>query len=342
MFFISPFPFSNLNFIFFVVMESSELKYLQNLTLEEKILKTQTRIIEWCNYWNWNVYVSFSGGKDSTVLLDMVRKIAKEYKQEVPAVFCDTGLEFPGIKDFVKSVEKVVVVKPTKNFHAVISEYGYPIISKEVAHTIEYARKGSQWALNRLEGLDKHGNFSILYNRYKKYKYLLNFPFKVSAKCCYFLKKSSFMKYEKYSGRKCITAMMAEESFLRRSSWLKHGCNRFSGVYPKSNPMSFWLQQDVLKYITFYQIPYAKSVYGDIVFRNKKLVTSECERTGCVFCLFGIHNETCPNRMQLLKKQYPKLYKYCMNNLRYEEVLDFLNISVTEVSLQQLLNFDEY
>ena len=89
-------------------MNLNELRLLQNYPLELKIEKTKLRIKEWYEYYNGEVYVSFSGGKDSTVLLDIVRSVYPE----VEAVFSDTGLEFPEIREFVKSKENVTIIKP--------------------------------------------------------------------------------------------------------------------------------------------------------------------------------------------------------------------------------------
>lgn len=115
-----------------------ELKQLQSLPLDIKIMKTQQRIREWVNYYGVNgVYVSFSGGKDSTVLLHLVRQLYPSIK----AVFSDTGLEFPEIRDFVKTVDNVDWVKPEKTFKQIILGKGYPLFSKEIAETIWFARK---------------------------------------------------------------------------------------------------------------------------------------------------------------------------------------------------------
>ena len=83
------------------------------------------------------IYVSFSGGKDSTVLLDLVRRAIKD----VPAVFIDTGLEYPEIRQFVKTIDNVIILKPEMNFRKVIETYGYPLVSKEVAQKIYEARQ---------------------------------------------------------------------------------------------------------------------------------------------------------------------------------------------------------
>ena len=81
--------------------------------------------------------MSFSGGKDSTVLLHIARQIY----HGIPAVFSNTGLEYPEIQKFVKSFDNVDIVTPAMNFAQVISVYGYPLIGKEVADAIYYARR---------------------------------------------------------------------------------------------------------------------------------------------------------------------------------------------------------
>ena len=115
-----------------------ELHMLQGLPLKVKVEKTKQRIKEWVEYYGEDgVYVSFSGGKDSTVLL----KIVRELYPNIPAVFCDTGLEYPEIREFVKGFENVEWIKPKMNFRQVIEKYGYPMISKEVAECVSGARR---------------------------------------------------------------------------------------------------------------------------------------------------------------------------------------------------------
>lgn len=115
-----------------------ELKQLQSLPLEIKILKTKERIREWVNYYGVDgVYVSFSGGKDSTVLLHLVR----EMYPSVEAVFVNTGLEYPEIQRFVKSFDNVTILRPKMRFDEVIRKYGYPFIGKEAAERVENAHR---------------------------------------------------------------------------------------------------------------------------------------------------------------------------------------------------------
>lgn len=86
----------------------------------------------------------------------------------------------------------------------------------------------------------------------EKYKFFLDAPFEISNKCCDVMKKDPVHRYTKETGRQPITAQMAEESRLRTQKWLQHGCNAFEATNPISNPMSFWTEQDVLKYIQQY------------------------------------------------------------------------------------------
>ena len=115
----------------------SELYQLQGLSLNEKIERTQARIRQWVEHWGLeHVYVSFSGGKDSSVLLH----IARQMYPNIKAVFLDTSLEFPELRQFVSTFENVEILKPEKNFRQVIEEYGYPILSKEISECVYGAK----------------------------------------------------------------------------------------------------------------------------------------------------------------------------------------------------------
>ena len=113
-------------------MEYWQLKQMQSLPLEVKIQKTKLRIQEWYEHFDGNVYVSFSGGKDSTVLLDIARNIYPNIK----AVFVDTGLEYPEIKEFIKTIDNIIWIRPEESFDVVVKKYGYPVVSKKVARMI--------------------------------------------------------------------------------------------------------------------------------------------------------------------------------------------------------------
>lgn len=300
-----------------------ELRQLQELPLRMKIALTCDRIRGWYEHWNGEVYVSFSGGKDSTTLLHLVR----EMYPDVPAVFVNTGLEYLEIQKFAQSFDDVNVLYPKMSFEDVIKQFGYPVLGKEICHKLEYARKGADWALKFVNGvaLNKSGKKS----RYNipKYKPVLGMDFKVSSACCDIMKKVPAHNYEKQTGKKRMTAQMACESALRTQQWLFNGCNGFDMASPVSNPMSFWTEQDVLQYIDQNDLPIA-SVYGQIETDSSQMCldgfggdskfhTTGCDRTGCIFCGFGCHLEKEP-RFLRLKETHPRQYEYCIFGGEYD------------------------
>ena len=182
----------------------------------------------------------------------------------------------------------------------------------------------------------------------EKYKFFLEAPFEISNKCCNVMKKQPAHRYCKETGRVPMIATMASESRLRTQKWLQNGCNGFDMKEPISTPMAFWTEQDVLRYIKENNIPIC-SVYGNIVpdysgneFEgqidisdlglsddNRKLKTTGCDRTGCMFCGFGCHmkNDT---RFVRMKETHPKVYDYIMRpkeqgGLNYKEIIDWIN-----------------
>lgn len=382
---------------------ADDLRQMQALPLESKILMTKQRIKAWYEAWvrfeifdektektrfvtfdtreqreppmneteyvvsaipGW-VYVSFSGGKDSTVL----KHIVDSMYDDVPSLFVNTGLEYPEIQRFAMSQKNVVTVRPEMRFDEVIKKYGYPVGSKETATKIEFGRKALdsgdtyhyKWYVEGKRINRKTGEEYTFVPLADCFKPLFDArEILVSQRCCGVMKKKPLEIYAKKSGRKAIVGTMADESKLRYMQWLKEGCNAFDNKKPTSNPLSFWTEQDILHYIQKYDVPYC-SVYGDIVIDfddeapdeqmniidilgdyepGDRLKTTGCDRTGCIFCMFGCHLEKEPNRFQRLKKTHPRQYEYCIgggefvdgkwqpskDGLGLGKVLDFIGV----------------
>ena len=314
---------------------------MQALDLDDKITIAHVRIQEWYEHWDGAVYVSFSGGKDSTVLLHLVRSIYPD----VPAVFCDTGLEYPEVREHVFKTPDVVILRPKMDFRSVIAKYGYPVLSKEVSQRIEEARKNpkAKASIRFLTGQNADGSKTI-YGASDLALRVLNSDFAVSHKCCAILKQRPFAVFEKKSGKKALNGMMAEEGRRRQISYVLYGCNAFDLKHPASRPLMTWTEQDVLRYIKRegLDIP---SVYGEIVpvpmngdtagqcemFDDGRLMTTGCNRTGCMSCMLGVHLEKEPNRFQRMKITHPAIWRYCMKpwdegGLGMKPVLDFLGV----------------
>lgn len=328
-----------------------DLRQMQSLPLQAKIQMTRQRIRGWIDEFGEDgVYVSFSGGKDSTVLLDIVRK---DYP-DIEAVFVNTGLEYPSVRQFVLSKENVTELKPTMNFRDVIIKYGYPIIGKEVSQVVQEARIGLkrgdgsyQFRIDRILG---KGHYAPLEDGTKSqfdvstYKFLLDAPFNISDRCCKVMKKNPARSYERKTKRKIILATMADESRLRRQRWLKYGCNAWDDKKQQSsNPMSFWTEQDVLTYIHTYNLTIADA-YGQVVrdwdkdgltegqidfyerlseidpsckLPDYSYKTTGCKRTGCIFCGFGITQDK--QRFVRLSEQESKLCDYVMRGGEFSD-----------------------
>jgi 3'-phosphoadenosine 5'-phosphosulfate sulfotransferase (PAPS reductase)/FAD synthetase len=280
------------------------LKQRQSLDLASKIVLTQTRIRSFYNKFDGNVYISFSGGKDSTVLLHIARSIFPD----IEAVYVDTGLEFPEIRNFVKTINNVTWIYPVMPFNKVIEEYGYPVISKEQSQFIQECRTTkSEKLLNiRMNG-DSYGRGKIS----KKWQFLINAPFKISDKCCNIMKKQPLKILGKKRDIFPIIGTLAQESRKRSLNYLAYGCNTFNSKIPTSRPISFWLESDIWQYIKEYQVPYSK------------IYDMGYERTGCMFCMYGCHLEK-EDRFERMKVTHPIQYKYCMEKLRLQEVIDFV------------------
>lgn len=298
----------------------------QSLPLGAKVKISLMRIREALEKYPGKIVASCSGGKDSTVMMDLIWHV----DPTIRGVFSDTGLEYPEIREFVKTLPNMDWVKPKMSFDQVVKKHGWPVVSKAVARGIQRLQNPSEKNVNvrnlLMTGLTSDGRAAPSFKLAKKWHRLIDAPFKISDHCCEVIKKAPIKKYmcdNKIDAT--FVGTLADESEKRKESYLAHGCNAFDLKDPQSRPLMLWTEQDILRYIVVRKLPISK-IYGDIVEEDGVLRCTGEQRTGCMFCMFGIFMEGSPNRFERMAKTHPNYHDYCINKMGAGEVLDFLGL----------------
>ena len=304
------------------------LNIKSKMPLHFKITYAKKKIKEFYKKQDGKVYISFSGGKDSTVLLHLVRSIYKD----VEAVFCNTTNEYQEILEFVKNTPNVTWLNPKMSFNSIIKEYGFPLVSKKVARAISDLKNPTPRNVNSrkmyLEGIGSKGQNIPSRKLPKKWYYLIDEPYNLTLKCCDILKKEPFKRYEKITDKKPYIGTSAFEGETRVQNYLKHGCNIYNTKDAKSRPLSIFSEKDIWAYIKHFKLDVA-SIYHPKYLDNT-LVSGE-KRTGCAYCAFGAHLEDKNNnRFTRLQQRKPKQFKKMMalenNGVSYGSVLKSLGV----------------
>lgn len=307
-------------------VEKRELYRLQALPLDEKIAIAQKAIREFVEHFGVDgIYISFSGGKDSTVLIHLCRQLYPD----LVGLYSDTGLEFPEIRDFVQTFDNITIVTPKMHHREMLKKCGYPVVSKEQAEWIYRIRSGtSSGAIQKaFYGLNLDGT-PTRFKLSEQWKYLLNAPFNIGSGCCKEMKLKPIAEYVKKTGRVPIMGTTASESALRAQKFMQYGFYNLEGKKAQCTPMSIWTDDDVWEYIRRFNLPYCK------------IYDMGYDRTGCVFCMFGAHLDKEPNRFQKLQRTHPDLWRYCMKpyddgGLGLREVLEFMGIPYENYLLEE-------
>lgn len=297
-------------------MDLKELHERQGWSLSHKIDHALFTIETFISRTNGQCYVAFSGGKDSSVLLDLVRIIDKT----IPAVFVNTGNEYPDIIKFVRHLRddngyNIIELHPKMTPRQVWAKYGFPLVSKSCSqglYEIDHARDREKVLLRMRTSREKGGSFGIIGERWE---WLMDEKFKVSHLCCKILKKDPSKNYSLETGRHPIIGTMASESRMRAMEYVKSGgCNSFGeqGEKIKSTPLAIWMYEDIWGYIRERNLEICNVYYKG------------CKRTGCVGCGFGCYNKE-DERFRILYQLYPKYYDmvmgYTNNGVEYRDAV---------------------
>lgn len=308
-----------------------------------------------CEKRGLNYHVSV-GGLDSITLLLFLRSIGID----CPAISA-SHLEDASIQKIHRELG-VESVKPIKREDGtywtkakVLQEFGFPVLSKEIASKIETLanpteknktvrhaiitgetgeyggfQKNSRMKMSR-KWLEKFGGYA---NEEEGTDYQ-NAPFKVSAKCCYYLKEKPCDIWAKEHKSVPFLGLMASEGGRRQKSLMLHGCNYFGKSTIRSAPFAIFSRQDLLQLALDLAIP-VPEIYGTIERRKDgTLYTTKAQRTGCAMCGFGIHLEKRPHRFDQLLERNRRSWDYWMyncctddygNQYGWAKVLDYIGV----------------
>ena len=165
-----------------------------------------------------NAYISFSGGKDSTILHYLIDMALPNNR--IPRVFINTGIEYNYIVDFVKELankdDRFIILKPSQPIKQMLEKYGYPFKSKLHSHWLSiYNNSGLTNAVKKYLG-EIEGNIKFICPNILKYQFTKDFNIKCSEKCCTKLKKDPTKKWQKENNRSIVlTGMRKEEGGAR-------------------------------------------------------------------------------------------------------------------------------
>lgn len=270
------------------------------------------------------------GGLDSITLLCFLREIGLKH---IPGISV-SSLEDKGNQEIHEQLG-VIPIKPYMSQVEMLRELGFPVVSKAKANKIEYLltpNAEKQTFIHAImtgdmgeQGKFKHSDKIKLNNKWirlfggnyaDKRPDLTIMPppnFKVSAKCCYYMKEKPCDDWAKEHNSYPYLGLMASEGGQREMALMKNGCNYYGKDVIRSAPFAIFTRQDLLQLALDLNVPIPKA-YGEIRRdANGKLYTTRAQRTGCSMCGFGIHMESRPHRFDRLRQDNPKAWDFWMN-----------------------------
>ena len=314
----------------------------QKQPYEYKVRYAEIRAWEFyeeCGRRDLNTHVSV-GGLDSITLLVFLRHIGID----VPAVSV-SALEDKSIQAVHKALG-VEAVKPLRSKAAVIKEFGFPVLSKEIAgkimllqnpseknktvrHAIITGETGAYGGNRTGTRMQLPGKWLRLFGGADAEGAALGYqaaPFKVSDRCCYYLKEKPCDIWAKEHNSVPYLGLMASEGGRREKALMMHGCNYFGESTIRSAPFAIFDRQDVLRLAVELDVP-VPEIYGRIVREPSGLLrTTKAQRTGCSMCGFGIHLDKRPHTFDLLYDRNPQEWDFWMNKVGWGEVLDYIGV----------------
>lgn len=342
--------------------KKAQMTAMQNLPYEVKVKRAELRareFIERLDDMGKTAHVSV-GGLDSITLLMFLRSIGLD----IPAVSV-SALEDKSIQKVHKELG-VIRIAPGKSKKEILQEYGFPVISKKIAGRIELLQNpteknktvrhaiitgecGEQGHFAKNSRMKLPNKWLELFAGYENENEGVAYqiaPFKVSNKCCLYMKEQPCDHWAKEHNSAPFLGLMASEGGQREESLVEHGCNYFGKTVIRSAPFAPFLRQDLLQLALNLKVP-VPEIYGEIRRKSDgKLYTTKAQRTGCNMCGFGIHLEKRPHRFDRLRERNPKewefwMYRCCTDPKTGERygwgrVLDYIGVGWEDIPQVQM------
>ena len=342
--------------------KKAQMTAMQNLPYEVKVKRAELRareFVERLDDMGKTAYISV-GGLDSITLLVFLRSIGLD----IPAVSV-SALEDKSIQKVHKELG-VIRIAPGKSKKEILQEHGFPVISKKIAGRIELLQNpteknktvrhaiitgecGEQGHFAKNSRMKLPNKWLELFAGYENENEGVAYqiaPFKVSNKCCLYMKEQPCDHWAKEHNSAPFLGLMASEGGQREESLVEHGCNYFGKTVIRSAPFAPFLRQDLLQLALDLKVP-VPEIYGEIRRKSDgKLYTTKAQRTGCNMCGFGIHLEKRPHRFDRLRERNPKewefwMYRCCTDPKTGEKygwgrVLDYIGVGWEDVPQVQM------
>lgn len=270
--------------------------------LQDRIQKIQ-QVIE--KYGEENFYISFSGGKDSTVLHHLIDMAVPNNK--IPRVYVNTGIELNMVRDFVFDMclfdQRFVIIKPSVPIKQTLNNEGYPFKSKKHAKYVDiYQRLGYTQTIGVYLGTQttkhktKYEDKRFQCPQKLLYQFTNENNIKISDKCCLRLKEEPLTLWSKNNNKPFnINGIMKSEGGRRRTAnCLAFRNDKFKFFQPLAPLTKDWEEWFIIKY----NIKLCELYYPPYNFK----------RTGCKGCPFALNLQ---EELDTLEKFFPEERKQC-------------------------------
>ena len=274
---------------------------IDNVLLLEDRLQKIRQVVD--KYGEDNFYISFSGGKDSTVLSALIDMALPD--NQIPRVYANTGIELNMIRDFVfdmaKSDNRIFIIQPSIPIKQMLETDGYPFKSKmHSVYVKKYQNKGLWYkSVRAYIGIENTLSGRPMYRgcpKILKYQFTEENTLKISDACCMRMKEEPIQKWQKVNNKPYgIVGIRRDEGGRRFGAQ----CLAFSGKKLKSfQPLApitkdweeWFIKSFNIKICDIYKPPY------------------NFDRTGCKGCPFALHLQ---NELDVLEKYFPNERKQC-------------------------------